>query len=104
MDGLGAVSVFQSIRNHYPKWRTVLPLQDGRECPECLSVVVGGTARIHHRDYHTQQREWQEQMVKAMEDIARKAGLTTARQVPRPGLVTMNVHPDLPDDQEDDEE
>ena len=91
-------------RHHYPRWRTVLPLQDGRECPECFAVVVGGTARISHRNYHTEQREWQEQMVQAVEDLARAAGLSTARSTPRPGLVTMNVHPDLPDDEEDSDE
>lgn len=89
------MSIFQAVRNHYPRWRTVLPLQDGRECPECFAVVVGGGARIAHRRYHAEQRKWQEMMVQAAADIAAKAGLTAQLVHLAPDLVTMNVHPDI---------
>lgn len=97
------MDAFQAVR-HYPKWRTVLPLQDGRECPECFAVVIGGNARIAHRNWHEEQRNWQYSMVDSAREIATKAGLSTAEQrMEAPALRTMNTHPDTDYDPEEDE-
>lgn len=103
------MTVFQRVRNH-PKWRQVLSLYDGRECPQCAAVCIGGAARIAHRRYHEEQLDWQRRMVDAVRSLALKAGLTVAEEeMPDSDLVTMGViaaryDPEDDEDDEDDDE
>lgn len=98
------MTVFQRVRN-YPKWRQVLSLYDGRECPECAAVCIGPAARIAHRRYHEEQRDWQRRMVDAVRTLALKAGLTVAEEeMPDADLVTMGVIADRYDPEDDEDE
>jgi hypothetical protein len=63
-------------RRVYHGWKKVLPLYDGRECPDCGAVVLGREARRLHREYHMAEREWQESIEGLVRQIARYAGMT----------------------------
>lgn len=40
------------FKHHLSKWPIVLPLYDGRQCPECSAVVFGWQAQQTHKTYH----------------------------------------------------
>lgn len=85
------MSVFQSARRR-PRWRLVLQLYDGRECPECYAIVCGADAKIAHRQRHDSQREQLEMLAEAIRVICQKIGLVTADQVHEPGDGTVTRH------------
>ncbi len=65
----------------------MLPLYDGRACPECAAVVIGGAAAvIAHRDWHEGWKETQDTTVEALRQIAGKAGLTVGEGPARQDL------------------
>lgn len=57
------------------RWRMVLPLYDGRECPDCGVPVLGREARRRHREEHARRREWEEWAQATIVQVARYAGM-----------------------------
>ena len=57
------------------EWRIVMPLYDGRECPECGACCIGRESQRTHWDWHNEQREWQGTANQNFELLARKSGL-----------------------------
>jgi hypothetical protein len=62
-------------RRVYRGWRKVLPLYDGRECPDCGAVILGRQGRRLHREWHMAERAWKEWAEVTIMQVARKAGL-----------------------------
>jgi hypothetical protein len=56
-------------------WKTVLPLYDGRQCPDCAAVTIGKDARQQHRAWHVARTEYDSNLSQAVAVIARHAGL-----------------------------
>ena len=71
----------QYIRQ-YRNWHVVLPLDDGRECPDCRVPVVGEEACIAHIRKHETDTEWANQVVVALHRLCAVTGLTVA-ELPR---------------------
>jgi Ubiquitin-Binding Zinc Finger len=74
-------------------WKTVLPLYDGRQCPDCAATVIGRHARQEHRDWHVARTEYDSELAQALAVIGRHAGVKVAFADPR----------DAPDGRWDDE-
>ena len=62
-------------RRAYRGWRKVLPLYDGRECPDCGAVIIGREGRELHRSYHLWLANWQDTTTAALRTISRHVGL-----------------------------
>lgn len=56
-------------------WKTVLPLYDGRECPDCRAVVVGRDARRDHKTWHLERTEFDSRVLVALRKLVVAAGL-----------------------------
>jgi len=52
-----------------------MPLYDGRACPDCGAVVCGREDRRLHREWHMQERAWQEWVTDTLMRAAKAAGL-----------------------------
>jgi hypothetical protein len=97
-------------RRVYHGWRKVLPLYDGRECPDCGAVILGREGRRLHREHHLRLEAWQDQVVAALRAVSRYAGMTVLEHddgEPNSGegynRVNLRV-PEYDDDEEDDDE
>lgn len=67
--------LFQAVRRA-KRWPVVLPLYDGRRCPDCGALALGDKGQELHRAHHEAQREWQEQVIEAIRATAAGAGLS----------------------------
>lgn len=70
------MSLLAPARRVYHGWRKVMPLYDGRECPDCGAVVLGREGRRLHREYHLRLEHWQDMAAAAIRTIAKHCGLT----------------------------
>jgi hypothetical protein len=69
------MSLLAPARRIYHGWRKVLPLYDGRECPDCGAVVLGREGRRLHREYHMAERAWQEWATDSLMQLAVHLGM-----------------------------
>jgi len=58
----------------FNRWPVVLPLHDGRACPDCGAVVIGRGPRIAHRNWHVQRTEFDTQLFEAVRVMAEYGG------------------------------
>ena len=95
-------------RRVYHRWRPVLPLYDGRECPDCGAVVCGRESRRSHREWHMAAEAHREWVQSTLLQVARYAGMTVpelARDVQGDGYERVDLAAELAgDDEEDDDE
>ena len=95
-------------RRVYHRWRPVLPLYDGRECPDCGAVVCGREARRRHREDHMAREAWEGWVTDTLMQLAAWTGhpVTEAEGKDAPGDGDGYGRVDLavPDDDDDDEE
>jgi hypothetical protein len=56
-------------------WKLVIPIYDGRQCPECGGLVVGVKARKAHQEWHTARTEWDSHIREAIRRLAAELGL-----------------------------
>jgi hypothetical protein len=95
-------------RRVYHGWKKVLPLYDGRECPDCGAVVLGREARRVHREHHMAHRAWEEWVTDTLMQLAVHAGL--AVEEPTGGEAGDDygrvdvAAAELADDEEDDDD
>jgi hypothetical protein len=81
-------------------WRKVMPLYDGRECPDCGAACIGRQGRQLHRDWHIRRTQWDTQVIDALAEVARRGGL-------RVGFEAIGEAPEGrydPEDDDDDED
>jgi len=76
--------LFQAVRR-YKKWPVRVPLWDARECPDCLSLVIGDSAQDKHRAYHEAIWQFQDETIEALRQVAAGAGLTSGYAEPGSG-------------------
>lgn len=94
-------------RRVFHRWRLVIPLQDGKECPDCGAVVCGREGRRLHREWHMHTGRWQEWVGDTLMRLAGELGIPTV-DLPREdqggegGRVDLRA-PDYDEDEEDDE-
>jgi hypothetical protein len=43
---------FVRVFTRTPKWRVVIPVSDGRECPDCYAIVRGRDGQAGHEQWH----------------------------------------------------
>src|ERR1700758_5488762 len=67
--------LFQSVRRA-KRWPVVIPVYDGRRCPDCGALVLADKGQELHRAWHEAQADWQEQVREAIRATAAGAGLT----------------------------
>lgn len=96
-------------RRVYHRWRNVLPLYDGRECPDCAAVVCGREARRVHREWHMAAEQWQEWAQSTLLQVARYAGMTVPELAPQGqgddgGRVDLRAEQASAYDEEDEED
>jgi hypothetical protein len=96
-------------RRIYHRWRTVLPLYDGKECPDCGVPVLGREARRIHREEHMRRQEWEQWVENTVRQIATFAGMTVLEaEEKRAGgdeYGRVDLAGELPgDDEEDDDD
>lgn len=82
---------FVPFARHRP-WKLTMPVYDGRECPDCGACVLGSRARKHHQAWHNQRTDYDSQILAAVKQLARRAGLN----------VVEAAHEDAPDGLYDD--
>ena len=87
------MSLLVPVRRPQTRWKQVIPVYDGRECPDCGAVCLGPKMQSRHERWHVDQLHWQERLVKSITDLFRKSGLRVAFE--RPG--------DDEDDEDDEE-
>jgi hypothetical protein len=66
-------------------WRTVLPLYDGKECPQCGAVCVGTDSRKLHQKWHWKQIDDAHMLNEAIRTIGEHAGLRVVADDPDDG-------------------
>jgi len=93
--------MFAPVRR-WRDWAVVLPLYDGRQCPDCAAVTIGKDARRQHRDWHAARTEYDSQLSDAIASIARRAGIKVA--FTDPADAPDGLWSDNEDDEDDDEE
>lgn len=71
------MSLLAPVRRVYHRWAMVMPLHDGRQCPDCGALVCGRDARRLHRELHMQTEQWQEWVGDTLMQIARHVGIPT---------------------------
>lgn len=100
------MSLLSTVRYHGrgARWRTVIPIYDARECPQCGALVSGAKSRIKHRNDHEILRTWQHDLLNSLEIIAENAGLTTERREMQPADSHDNLRGDAYNDQDDDDD
>lgn len=67
-----------AFRHHLSKWPIVLPLYDGRRCPDCAAVVLGWQSQQQHKQREAQFDALDQavrQLVEAVRVLADQAGL-----------------------------
>lgn len=64
-----------ALVERWQQWKTVMPLYDGRECPDCGAVCIGKGARRTHREWHIDRTEFDSRAVDALRRLIREAGL-----------------------------
>jgi len=89
--------LFQAVRRA-KRWPVVIPIYDGRRCPDCGSLVIADKGQELHRAWHEATLNWQEQVNDALAQIAAAAGLNAA-QSPDGGEISGLDQ--LPDEQYD---
>lgn len=95
-------------RRVYHRWRTVLPLYDGKACPDCGAPICGREDRRLHRERHMADEAWREWAQSTLQQVARFAGMTVPElrhedQADESGRVDLRA-PAYDDDEEDDDE
>lgn len=94
-------------RRVYHRWKSVLPLYDGRQCPDCGAVVCGREARREHRELHMRTEQWQEWVADTFMRIAKHVGIPTIEPAVKDqaaGVTHVDLRaPDYGDDEEDDD-
>lgn len=74
------MSLLAPKRRVYHRWRPVLPLYDGRECPDCGAVVCGREARRLHREWHMGREAWEEWATATIQQVAVFAGMQVEKR------------------------
>jgi hypothetical protein len=67
--------LFQAVRRA-KRWPVVIPIYDGRRCPDCGALVLGDKGQDLHRAHHEAQLHWQEAITEALRQTATGAGLS----------------------------
>lgn len=73
------IQVIAELRR-YSRWRNVLPLHDGRECPRCRAIVCGRDSWPAHRDWHDRMDADAELVRTAIRKLCAKTGLTVGER------------------------
>lgn len=71
--------LFQSVRRA-KRWPVVIPIYDGRRCPDCGALVLADKGQELHRAWHEAQLGWQDGIVEAMHQLVTAAGLTAVER------------------------
>jgi hypothetical protein len=98
-------------RRVYHRWRPVLPLYDGRECPDCGAPICGREARRLHREDHMARHAWEEWVTDTLMQLAKWTGHPVVEPEDKGapgegegyGRVDLKVSDDDDFDEEDDE-
>jgi hypothetical protein len=105
------VSLLVPSRRVFRGWRKVLPLYDGRECPDCGAVTIGREGRELHRAYHARLGHWQDVTVDVLRALADRAGVKYVEDdaPERPGdgeysRVSMRENDNYDDEEDDDDD
>jgi hypothetical protein len=61
--------------DRWREWPLVVPIYDGRQCPECGALCVGVRARKVHQGWHTKRTEWDSALREAVRKLVVRAGL-----------------------------
>lgn len=69
------MSILVPVRRPQTRWKQVIPVYDGRECPDCGAVCLGPKMQSRHERWHVDQLHWQERLIKSLAGVFRKAGL-----------------------------
>lgn len=94
-------------RRVYHRWKSVLPLYDGRQCPDCGAVVCGREARREHREWHMAEEAWREWSQATLLQVARFAGMQVpelAKQDQADEVTHVDLRAPAYDDDEEDED
>lgn len=100
------------IQRWVGRWPVLLPLYDGRECPDCGAIVIGRHGKNLHREYHRHRDDWEAHANEAIRVLAEQAGIRfeiTEPPAELPGgggdpYKTIRVQPTDYDDQDEYEE
>jgi hypothetical protein len=79
-------------------WKVVMPVYDGRQCPECAAAVVGRKGQKAHQEWHTRRTEFDSTLLAAVRKMALKMGLNPVEM--RPGDTPDGLY-DVDEDQDE---
>lgn len=93
------------FRDRFSRWPVVLALYDGRSCPQCGAVVCTWQARNLHDEWHREQRQWHEAVLR-LTRACEEAGLIRVREATEDDddVLTGNVLEPGQDDEYDEGE
>jgi len=63
-------------------WKMVMPVYDGRQCPECGACVVGRKGQKAHLEWHTRRTEWDSHLREAIRRALVELGLNPVELPP----------------------
>jgi hypothetical protein len=99
------VSLLAPQRRVYHRWRMILPIYDGRECPTCGALICNREGRRLHREWHMRREAWEEWVVSTIIQIAEFAGMEVEESTGGEEHGRVDLAAELPgDDEEDDDD
>ena len=69
------VQVHPYTPKYSKRWPVVLPIYDGRQCPECHVPVIGQRAKAKHQRMHDERGEWEEYLLATLHKLCEIAGI-----------------------------
>jgi hypothetical protein len=71
------MGLFQTVRR-IKRWPVVIPIYDGRRCPDCSALVSGDIGQETHRAWHEAHLGWQEGVWENTQRLAAKLGMAVS--------------------------
>ena len=68
-------TVHPYVTKYSRRWPVVLPIYDGRQCPECHVPIIGHKARTKHTRMHEAKGEWDEYVHTVLAKLCEVAGM-----------------------------
>ena len=88
------------VRRPQTRWKVIIPIYDGRECPDCGAICCGDAAVSRHERWHVDTINWEDRVT----EWQRKLTSSLAALFRKSGLGVTFEGPDEDDEDDDDDD